>query len=249
MCQGLLARSLTGRGAPLDGLGPAAAWTTELAAEADSLRRALGRPPGLAIVLVGNRLDSQLYVQRKLEACAKVGIRASVDRLPAAVGQADLEARVRALCSAAAVDGLIVQLPLPPHINAAVVLSALEPAKDVDGYHPLNLGQLLLQAPGSMFVPCAALGCLELLKRSGVDVRGKTAAVLGDSSTVGLPIALALRSSGVGTLTLVVGDVNFASVSQVAGAITPVPGGVGPMTVAAVLHNTLQTARLRLAAC
>ncbi len=125
---------------PLDGRAVAATWQQELAADVPALTRALGRPPALAVVVVGQRPDSLLYVSRKLEACTQVGIQAMLHRLPGTVGQEQLLARVKSLCEDPKVDGVLVQLPLPPHINEDAVINVLDPCKDVDGFHPVNVG-------------------------------------------------------------------------------------------------------------
>ena len=181
----------------------AAAWQEELAAQVAALRAAGGRAPGLGVVLVGDRPDSALYVARKREACERVGVAASVVRLPAAAPQAALRAAVRTLCEDPLVDGVLVQLPLPPHIDEEAVIDSFDPGKDVDGFHPLNVGRTLMRGRAARFVPCTALGCVELLRRSGVGVRGKSVAIVGDSNIVGMPLAMLFRDAGAATVTVV----------------------------------------------
>ncbi|EFJ44877.1 hypothetical protein VOLCADRAFT_44449, partial [Volvox carteri f. nagariensis] len=288
----------------LDGRTVAAAWEKELLPDVQHLTELLGRPPGLGVVLVGSRPDSMLYVTKKQEACQKAGMQTFVHHLPESVTQSQLEAAVSLACSDCRVDGVLIQLPLPRHLSEEAVMEVLDPRKDVDGFHPLNMGRMLMRGRGVRLVPATPLGCVELLRRSGVEVQGKTCVVLGDSNIVGTPLAAMLRDKGAAAVTIchrrsyrergsvtqvdtaaaaaaaaalvrgdwvrpgavvidvginvvstlprtrssapaasVVGDVAFDEVSQVAGAITPVPGGVGPMTIAAVLHNTLKAAK------
>ncbi|KXZ47921.1 hypothetical protein GPECTOR_32g534 [Gonium pectorale] len=351
--------------------------------EGRSSEELLGRPPGLGVVLVGNRPDSMLYVAKKQEACQKAGMYTYVTALPAGVGQAELEAAVSHACGDCRLDGLLIQLPLPGHLSEEAVMEVLDPRKDVDGFHPLNMGRMLMRGRGVRLVPATPLGCMELLRRSGVEVKAAAAAdaaaaaaaaemaAAGDSGSlsyhmlpdltrtadilvvaVGHPelvradwvkpgavvidvginvvgatprvsrpqephsrtageaaeaagsrggveaaasaaaVAAAAAETGDGDACCegggssgggsaggghgivgggsvsggggggacvygggaqngrnmafrVVGDVAFDEVSQVAGAITPVPGGVGPMTIAAVLHNTIKAAKYR----
>jgi len=315
---------------------------------------------------VGNRPDSCLYVYRKLERCREVGLDADVMHMAASSTHEELMAAIKAANEDTGTDAILVQLPLPPHMNENEAMDALRPEKDVDGFHPLNMGSLMMRGHASRMVPCTALGCLELLRRSGVDIRGKTVVVLGDSNIVGAPLSIGLlREHGAGAVTVVnrtvvdktdvtkpgasrdpearvragacgpaepymgtrgrtgaqayadigfhvdlpeitrtadilvvaigspeivtadwvkpgavvldiginvisgmpempdgegssegaslphkgglhiVGDVAFDAVSHVASAITPVPGGIGPMTIAAVLHNTIRAAEIR----
>jgi methylenetetrahydrofolate dehydrogenase (NADP+) / methenyltetrahydrofolate cyclohydrolase len=274
---------------------------------AEGLRRRIGeeiaglaakgmRRPGLAVVLVGDNPASQVYVANKARQTLEVGMRSFEHRLPVTIGAAELLALIRALNDDAAVDGILVQLPLPRQIDAAAVLDAIDPAKDVDGFHIVNAGRLATGMPG--LVPCTPLGCLMLLKDQLGDLAGRRALVLGRSNIVGKPAAQLLlqenctvtiahsRSrdlkgecrraeiliAAVGRPEMVrgdwiaagatvidvginrierdgrsrlVGDVAFAEALPVAAAITPVPGGVGPMTIACLLQNTLTAYRRR----
>ena len=188
----------------LDGRAVASAWQEELAAGVASTRAAAGcRPPGLAVVLVGDRPDSALYVARKREACARVGVHSSLLHLPTGVTQEELRRAVRATCADPSVDGVLVQLPLPPHIDEEDVVESFDPGKDVDGFHPLNVGRTLMRGRAALFVPCTALGCVELLRRSGVGVAGRSVVIAGDSNIVGMPLAMLFRDAGAATVTVV----------------------------------------------
>ncbi|GBF95355.1 hypothetical protein Rsub_07783 [Raphidocelis subcapitata] len=188
----------------LDGRAVAAEWEFQLGAEVVDLTRQIGRPPGLAVVQVGERPDSCLYVSRKQEAAARAGIDCSVHRLPQDVSQEVLCARVAALCADPRVDGVLVQLPLPPHLDEESVMGsgALDPRKDVDGFHPLNMGRMLMRGRARAFVPATPLGVMELLARSGLDVAGRSAVVLGDSNVVGTPLSCLLRDRGAAAVTV-----------------------------------------------
>lgn len=251
---------------------------------------ALGFQPGLAVVLVGEDAASAVYVRNKDRAAAAAGIAAQTVRLPADIGEAALLAEVARLNVDPSVDGILVQLPLPAGIDPYRVVAAIDPAKDVDGFHPLNVGALAAGQPG--LVPCTPLGVMRLLEAVGVRVAGARAVVLGRSAIVGRPMAALLLAAdatvtvahsrtrdlpaecrraeilvaAVGRPELVrgdwiapgavvidvginrgadkrlVGDVAFAEAVVVAGAITPVPGGVGPMTIACLLENTVTAA-------
>lgn len=189
-------------GGVIDGRALATAWKDEVAAKVAHLRRFGARPPGLAVVLLGNRPDSVLYVQRKEEAAREVGFDFRVERLPEAVTQGEVLATVRRLCRDPAVDGVLVQLPLPPHIDEEAVMEAFDPRKDVDGFHPVNVGRLVMRGRSSLHVPCTPLGCLEMLRRSGVDVRGSHAVIVGDSNIVGTPLSMLLRDAGAAAVTV-----------------------------------------------
>lgn len=246
--------------------------------------------PGLTVILAGEDPASKVYVRNKERACEKVGIRSRVIRLPDAVSQEELLAHIDAANRDEAVHGILVQLPLPRHIDGAVVLKAIDPKKDVDGFHVENAGALLSGAPG--IAPCTPSGIMELLKDSGVPLEGAHAVVVGRSNIVGKPVALLLLQANC-TVTLchsktrdlaaitrqadilvaavgrprfitrdmvkngaavvdvgvnrcadgsLCGDVDFEQVREVAGRITPVPGGVGPMTIAMLMANTLRAA-------
>jgi methylenetetrahydrofolate dehydrogenase (NADP+)/methenyltetrahydrofolate cyclohydrolase len=253
-----------------------------------------GRKPGIAFVLVGDNPASQSYVRSKKKACAFVGIVSVVIELPGAIAESDLLKELDKLNRDLRIDGILVQLPLPPHIDEGVVTAAINPAKDVDGFHPVNVGKMLL-GDESGFLPCTPLGIQVLLEKSQIQTAGKHVVIIGRSNIVGKPLAAILmqkkphcnatvtiahsqsenlpaltRSADILVTALgrplflkkemvkpgsavidvginrlpdgkLVGDVDFASVSQVAGKITPVPGGVGPMTIAMLLHNTLKS--------
>ena len=252
----------------------------------------LSRQPGLAVVLVGDDPASSVYVKAKDRACREAGMASFEHRLPTDTSQADLVALVKSLNADAAVDGILVQLPLPDHINANVIIATIDPDKDVDGFTPENAGRLATGLRG--FVPCTPLGCLMLLKDVLGDLSGLDAVVIGRSNIVGKPMAQLLIGesctvtvahsrtrdlagvvrradivvAAVGRPEMVkgdwikpgacvidvginrvdgklVGDVAFDEVAEVAGAITPVPGGVGPMTIACLLQNTLTSAQRR----
>ena len=246
--------------------------------------------PTLAVILVGDDPASEIYVRNKIKACAEAGIRSLHETYPADLAEADLLGRIAALNADRDVHGILVQMPLPPHISAPRVIEAIGAAKDVDGYSVESAGRLGAGLPG--FRPCTPWGCMTLIESTGIALRGKHAVVIGRSNTVGKPMALMLLQADAtvtvchsrtpdlaahtrradvivaavgraGTLTAdmvkpgaividvgmnrnaagkLCGDVDFAGVSQVAGAITPVPGGVGPMTIAMLLANTVDAA-------
>ncbi|KAE8770493.1 5,10-methylene-tetrahydrofolate dehydrogenase/5,10-methenyl-tetrahydrofolate cyclohydrolase [Hordeum vulgare] len=283
----------------IDGKAIAAEIRREIAAEVAALSSAHSIVPGLAVVIVGSRKDSQTYVQMKRKACAEVGIRSFDVDLPEDISEAALVAEVHRLNADPAVHGILVQLPLPKHINEEIILNQISIEKDVDGFHPLNIGKLAMKGRNPLFLPCTPKGCMELLSRSGVTVKGKHAVVVGRSNIVGLPVSLLLLKADatvsivhsrtpnpetivcqadiviaaagqammikgdwikpgaavidVGTNSIddptrksgyrLVGDVDFAEASKVAGHLTPVPGGVGPMTVAMLLKNTVDGAQ------
>ncbi len=254
--------------------------------------------PGLAVVLVGDRRDSATYVRMKTKACEEVGIASMQHDLPAETSQEDLMKLVAQLNADESVHGILVQLPLPDHINEHEVLESITITKDVDGLHPTNMAYLAMRGRHPLFAPCTPSGCIELLKRYNIPIRGKRAAVLGRSNIVGIPAGLLLMANDA-TVTMchrytpdmkavlqeadivvvaigkaehvpgdwikpgaavidvginsvddptakrgyrLVGDVHYESASKVAGAITPVPGGVGPMTIAMLLRNTVDSA-------
>jgi methylenetetrahydrofolate dehydrogenase (NADP+)/methenyltetrahydrofolate cyclohydrolase len=253
----------------------------------------LGYRPGLAVVLVGDDAASAVYVRNKDRAAQSAGLHATTHRLPAETTQADLLALVDTLNRDPAVDGILVQFPLPAHIKTAAIIEAIEPAKDVDGFHPINVGRL--QEGAAVLAPCTPRGIIKLLQSSGARLRGARALVLGRSSIVGRPVASLLLNedatvtiahsrtadlpercreadilvAAVGRPEMVrgdwikpgavvidvginrledgclVGDVAYAEALAVAGAITPVPGGVGPMTIACLLENTVNAAVAR----
>jgi methylenetetrahydrofolate dehydrogenase (NADP+)/methenyltetrahydrofolate cyclohydrolase len=266
----------------------------EQIAERVSTLKTRGVTPGLAVVLVGENPASQVYVRNKVKACADAGLHSVLEKYGAAMSEADLLARVDALNKNPAIHGILVQLPLPAHIDAQKVIEAISPAKDVDGFHIASAGALMTGMPG--FWPCTPYGCMKILESlndgKGYDLRGKHAVVIGRSNIVGKPMALMLLQKNAtvtichsattdlkamtlqadvivaavgkrnvltadmvkpGAVVLDVGmnrddagklcgDVDFAGVSEVAGWITPVPGGVGPMTITMLLVNTMEAA-------
>ena len=252
--------------------------------------RARGITPGLAVVLVGDSPASQVYVRNKIKACEDNGLHSVLEKYPATLGEADLLARVDALNNDPAIHGILVQLPLPAHIDAHKVVEAISPAKDVDGFHIASAGALMVGQPG--FWPCTPYGCMKMLESIAYDLRGKHAVVIGRSNIVGKPMALMLlqknatvtvchsATADLKAMTLqadvivaavgkrhvltadmvkpgavvidvgmnrndagkLCGDVDFDGIKEVAGYITPVPGGVGPMTITMLLVNTLEAA-------
>ncbi|MFV0421966.1 bifunctional methylenetetrahydrofolate dehydrogenase/methenyltetrahydrofolate cyclohydrolase FolD [Oleidesulfovibrio sp.] len=276
----------------LDGKATAAAMREELKKEVDALAPKAGRAPGLAVILVGEDPASQVYVRNKERACEGAGIRSEAFRMSAETSQADLEELIRTLNGRADIDGILLQLPLPAGLDSQRCLELIDPAKDVDGFHPVNMGKLTLGLPG--FRPCTPAGVMTLLERYNLSPAGKKAVVLGRSNIVGKPLALMLGASGPfanATVTVchsrtpdlaaqcreadflfvaigrakfvtadmvkpgavvidvginrtedgLTGDVDYAPVSEIASAITPVPGGIGPMTIAQLLVNTVQS--------
>ena len=257
----------------IDGKQTARDIRAELKAQVEAAVSAGRRAPGLAVILVGEDPASQVYVRNKERACAEAGILSFPYRLPADTTQEALLALIAELNGRDDVDGILLQLPLPKHLSASACLLAIDPAKDVDGFHPENVGRLSLNLPG--MVSCTPAGVIELLRRYNLPTRGKKAVVLGRSDIVGKPLALLLARPGEfgdATVTLchsrtpdlaaecrmvregaviidvginrtddgLCGDADFESVSKKAAAITPVPGGVGPMTIAMLLKNTVQ---------
>jgi methylenetetrahydrofolate dehydrogenase (NADP+)/methenyltetrahydrofolate cyclohydrolase len=277
----------------LDGKARAALLTADIAARVAS-RVAEGKAaPGLAVVLVGENAASQVYVSNKRRTTNAVGMRSFAHDLPATTSQQELFALIDALNADPAVSGILVQLPLPAQIDGELVTERIDPRKDVDGFHPYNIGRLVLKRP--VLRPCTPYGCMTLLRDTGADLVGKHAVVIGQSNIVGRPMALELLIerctvtvchsktydlpglvrqadivvAGVGKASFVrgdwikegaivvdvginrdasgklCGDVDFAAASARASWITPVPGGVGPMTIATLLANTLQAAELQ----
>ena len=280
----------------LDGKLLAAEVRAGVAAQVAALRAAGKRVPGLAVVLVGGDPASQVYVAAKVKHTHEVGMHSVERMLPAETTEAELLAEVARLNADPAVDGILVQLPLPPGLDAQRVLDAIDPNKDVDGFHPVNVGRLSLGLPA--LEPCTPRGCVMLAKRAGANLAGMHAVIVGRSNIVGKPLAqLLLRENCTVTVahsrsrelpalcrqadlliaaigrakflgaahvkpgaividvginriateagTRLVGDVDFEAVKDIAGAITPVPGGVGPMTIACLLDNTLAAYRAR----
>ncbi len=251
---------------------------------------ARGHRPGLAVILVGEDPASQVYVRNKVKACGEAGLNSVFEKFDATLSQAELLARIAALNADPAIHGILVQMPLPKHIDPHQVIEAIAPDKDVDGYSVLSAGHTMTGLPG--FRPCTPYGCMKLIESTGVSLRGKHAVVIGRSNTVGKAMALLLLQANA-TVTIchsatadigfhtrqadvvvaavgrrntlradmvkpgaividvginrdetgkLCGDVDFAAVSQVASAITPVPGGVGPMTITMLLVNTVEAA-------
>jgi methylenetetrahydrofolate dehydrogenase (NADP+)/methenyltetrahydrofolate cyclohydrolase len=283
----------------IDGKARAAALRAEVAAGVADFVAAHGRAPGLTVVIVGDDPASAVYVRSKGIATEAAGMVSATHRLPASTTQAELLALVAALNADAAVDGILVQLPLPRHIDADTVIAAIDPAKDVDGFHPVNAGRLATGLPA--LVPCTPSGCLMMIREALGDLSGKEALVIGRSNIVGKPMAALLTAASatvtlahsrtrdlaghVGRAEIVVaavgvvhlvkgewirpgacvidvgmnrialpdgktrltGDVDYDGALPRAGWITPVPGGVGPMTIACLLDNTLKAARARAA--
>ena len=276
----------------IDGKAAAAELRARVGGEVAKFRAVTGRAPGLAVVLVGEDPASAIYVRSKNKATIEAGMESFEHRLPATASQDELVALIDRLNADPAVDGILVQLPLPSQINENVIITRIDPDKDVDGFNPVNAGRLAIGLHG--FVPCTPLGCLKLLQAELGELSGKSAVVIGRSNIVGKPMALLLLGQSC-TVTIahsrtrdlpdivrgadivvaavgrpgmvkgdwlkpgatvidvginrteagLVGDVDFASTSEVAGAITPVPGGVGPMTIACLIRNTLVSAARR----
>ena len=276
----------------IDGKAVAASVRERVRGEVEELTAELGRPPGLATVLVGDDPASAIYVRRKREACEEVGIRSFHHEPDGAISQEELLDLVHELNESDEVDGILVQLPLPDQIDSAAIVNALDPDKDVDGLTPISAGRLARGEPG--LVPCTPQGIMELLASAGVDPAGKEAVIVGRSNLVGRPVFSLLLGANA-TVTIchsrtrdlgevcrraeiliaaagkpkliggdmirpgatvidvgtnrtddgLVGDVDFDAAVEVAGAITPVPGGVGPMTIAMLLSNTVEAARRR----
>lgn len=285
----------------LDGKSLATTLRAEIAADVAALYQQTGIVPGLGVVLVGDNPASRSYVTAKEKACAAAGIHSTERRLPASASREDILAAVHDLNGQEPIDGILVQLPLPDSAIEREVIEAIDPAKDVDGFHPLNIGRMVLGLPA--FVPCTPAGVIEILRRADVPLAGAAVVVIGRSQIVGRPLSILLSQKGVdatvtlchtqtknlaqltreadviivaagrpGTLTAdmvradavvidvgvnrvpdsskasgyrLVGDVDFEALAQKIAAITPVPGGVGPMTIAMLLRNTVNAARRR----
>jgi methylenetetrahydrofolate dehydrogenase (NADP+)/methenyltetrahydrofolate cyclohydrolase len=277
----------------IDGKARAARLADEIKVKVAARVTAGRSPPGLAVVLVGDSPASQIYVRNKRRTTEAVGMRSFAHDLPATTSQADLLSLIDAMNREPAVSGILVQLPLPQHIDSELVTERIDPLKDVDGFHPYNIGRLVLKRP--VLRPCTPYGCMTLLKDTGEDLVGKHAVVIGQSNIVGRPMALELLMerctvtichsktrdlpglvrqadivvAGVGRANFVqgewikegaividvginrgadgklCGDVDFAAAKKRASWITPVPGGVGPMTIATLLANTLRAAELQ----
>ncbi len=275
----------------------------ELAAEVQSLQEQHGVRPGLVTILVGKNPASVSYVSLKVKTALELGFHEVQESLPETISEADLLAAIEAWNRDPSIHGILVQLPLPPHIDEKKVINAIDPDKDVDGFHPVNLGRMVLGGEEARFLPCTPAGIREMLVRSGTPLAGAEVVVVGRSNIVGKPIALMLAQKGPGgdaTVTcvhthtrdlaghckradilivaagrpglikpewikpgatvidvgvnrigesasgkaLLAGDVDFAGAREIAGKITPVPGGVGPMTIAMLMKNTVRSAWL-----
>ena len=273
----------------IDGNALSRLLRTEVAQRVAALK-ARGVTPGLAVILVGDNPASQVYVRNKVKACEDTGMHSVLETYETSLSEADLLARVHALNQDPSIHGILVQLPLPAHIDAHKVIEAISPAKDVDGFHVASAGALMVGQPG--FWPCTPYGCMKMLESIGYSLRGRHAVVIGRSNIVGKPMALMLLQqdatvtichsrtpdlkaqtlqadvivAAVGRRNVVTadmvkpgavvidvgmnrdeagklcGDVDFAGVREVAGYLTPVPGGVGPMTITMLMVNTLESA-------
>lgn len=283
----------------IDGKAIAQEMQEEMKAQVAELKNK-GITPGLAAILVGDNLASKTYVRNKEKACERIGIYSDVYRLPASTSEGDLIALVDDLNHNRSIHGILVQLPLPAHIDEGKMIMKVDPDKDVDGFHPVNVGKMVIGQPA--FLPCTPYGCKILLERSGIETKGKHMVIVGRSNIVGKPLAniMLQKSKGANAIvtvchsaaeniadytlqadilvaatgkphlitadmvkegvvvidvgmnwiddpsqisgTRLVGDVDFEAVSKKASAITPVPGGVGPMTITMLMHNTIQSA-------
>ncbi len=275
----------------LDGKALSARMREAMQQETKELAAKHGRPPGLAVIIVGQDPASQIYVNSKKKACENVGVRSFSWELEETTSQQHLLGMITELNSDPRVDGILVQLPVPDHINPQLIIETISPSKDVDGFHPYNLGRLAARKPGLR--SCTPFGCMQLLAETGESLKGKEAVIVGASNIVGRPMALELLLAGA-TVTVthrftqdlkahveradivvaaagkpglvngewikpratvidvgmnrlengtLVGDVDFDIAKKRAGWITPVPGGVGPMTITMLLHNTIQAFR------
>ncbi len=275
----------------IDGKAISASIREEIKAAGEAFARESGVTPGLAVIIVGENPASQVYVRNKKRACEEVGFYSVIHEMPESTTQAELNALVDALNTDARIHGILVQLPLPKHLDETEVLLRIDPKKDVDAFHPYNVGKIMIGDYD--FLPCTPAGVMALLERTGVEIAGKKCVVIGRSNIVGKPMAMLLLHAN-GTVTIchsktrdlaavcreadilvvaigradfvtgdmvkpgavvidvgmnrradgkLTGDVDFASVEPVASAITPVPGGVGPMTITMLLQNTLTAAK------
>lgn len=275
----------------LDGKALSAKIETTVVKEVKDLKNATGLVPGLAVILVGQDPASAAYVNMKKKACDRVGFYSVTHEMPSDISQSAIENTITMMNNNPNIDGILIQLPLPPQIDTTKILELVEPSKDVDGFHPYNVGRLTTGLDG--FVPCTPLGVMELLNEYNIDVKGKNCVVVGASNIVGKPMASLLLNAnatveichiftddlkkhtlaadmifvGAGVINLIkedmvkdgviiidiginrstdgklVGDVNFEGVAKKCSYITPVPGGVGPMTIAMLLSNTLKAAK------
>ncbi|WP_420643107.1 bifunctional methylenetetrahydrofolate dehydrogenase/methenyltetrahydrofolate cyclohydrolase FolD [Candidatus Leptofilum sp.] len=287
----------------IDGKKVAARVRDEVAAAVAEMKEKHNYTPGLATVLVGEDPASATYVRSKQRMCERLGIRSVGHKLPADASQEEVESLVSKLNADPEINGILVQLPLPKHIDEEAVLNSIDLEKDVDGFHPVNIGRLAMKGRDPLFIPCTPAGCMELLADAGVDTSGAEAVIVGRSNIVGLPMAMLLQKAnatvtichsrtkdlnehlkradivvaaigwaemikgnmlkpGVAVIDVginrvdddtrergyrLVGDVEYDSAAEVAGAITPVPGGVGPMTIAMLMRNTFRAAEIAVA--
>lgn len=287
----------------IDGKAIAEKVREEVRQNVARMQEEYGYRPGLATVLVGDNAASATYVRSKRKMCEELGIRSIGHELPADASQQQVERLVAELSADPTVNGILVQLPLPRHLDEEAVLNTVHIEKDVDGFHPVNIGRLAMKGRDPLFIPCTPYGCIVLLEESGIQIKGADAVVVGRSNIVGLPVAMLLQKrdatvtichsrtrdlpghirqadiviAAIGQTEMItgdmlkpgaavidvginqkpdpsakrgyrlVGDVEFESASEVAGAITPVPGGVGPMTIAMLMKNTLRAAEVALA--
>lgn len=286
----------------IDGKKVAARVRDEVAEAVAQMKEKHNYTPGLATVLVGEDPASNTYVRSKQRMCERLGIRSVGHKLPADASQEEVVALVSKLNADPEINGILVQLPLPKHIDEEAVLNTIDLEKDVDGFHPVNIGRLAMKGRNPLFIPCTPAGCMELLADAGVEISGAEAVIVGRSNIVGLPMALLLQKANA-TITIchsrtkdltahlkradivvaaigwaemikgdmlkpgatvidvgmnrvdddtrergyrLTGDVEFDSAAEVAGAITPAPGGVGPMTIAMLMKNTLRAAEIAL---
>ncbi|KAK9290912.1 hypothetical protein L1049_009091 [Liquidambar formosana] len=285
--------------AVIDGKSIAEEIRLRIASEVSRMKKSIGQVPGLAVILVGQRKDSQTYVRNKIKACEEAGIKSVMTELPDDCTEDEVLCALSSFNENPSVHGILVQLPLPQHFNEEKILNVVSLEKDVDGFHPLNMGNLAMRGREPLFIPCTPKGCIELLFRSGIEIMGKKAVVIGRSNIVGLPTSLLLQRhhatvsivhaftknpeqitceadivvTAVGVPNLVrgswlkpgavvidvgtypvedpscehgyrlIGDVCYEEAIRVVSAITPVPGGVGPMTIAMLLFNTLHSAK------
>lgn len=285
----------------IDGKKVASDIKKEIAEEVLKIRNNGGKIPHLAAVLVGNDGGSETYVSHKVKACEEVGFKSTLIRLDDTVSESELLERVNGLNNDPDIDGFIVQLPLPDHISENKIIEAVDPSKDVDGFHPVNLGKMTIGLPS--FVPATPFGIMELIKRYGIETSGKNCVVIGRSNIVGRPVSILMSKKGTDATVTVVhsrtknlpeivrsadiiiaaigipgfvtedmvsegavivdvgttrvksdltksgwklkGDVDFDAVAPKCSWITPVPGGVGPMTIVSLLHNTLLAGKLK----
>lgn len=286
----------------IDGKAVAAKVRDQVAENVARLKAEHRYTPGLATVLVGDDSASATYVRSKQKMCEKLGIHSVGHHLPGNTSQADVQALVAELNANPEVNGILVQLPLPKHIDEETILNSIDLEKDVDGFHPVNIGRLAMKGRDPLFIPCTPAGCMVLLAETGIKIAGAEAVIVGRSNIVGLPMAMLLQKAdatvtichsrtkdlvghlkradivvaAIGRAEMVtgdmlkpgavvidvginrvddpsvaagyrlVGDVHYESALEVAGAITPVPGGVGPMTIAMLMQNTLRAAEIAI---